>query len=165
MAWHQTRGNHYLSQWCQGSLTNMCITRSCWVNQCCVITQRYPDMKWCAFVVQDCSNSIANTLELLQSYTKPLSWHTSDAVGQQYDFQYDLDHVQRNQGDQRHTREHHIEGHCMNLEYMDVAKAQHIVHQIGRMMVHIDGLVQERCNSSVLAMELRLSCTNPPTYF
>ena len=25
----------------------------------------------------------------------------------------------------------------------------------------IDGLVQERCNSSVLAMELRLSCTNP----
>ena len=23
-----------------------------------------------------------------------------------------------------------------------------------------DGLVQERCNSSVLAMELRLSCTN-----
>ena len=26
----------------------------------------------------------------------------------------------------------------------------------------IDGLVQERRNSSVLAMELRLSCTNPP---
>ena len=25
----------------------------------------------------------------------------------------------------------------------------------------IDGLVQERCNSSALAMELRLSCTNP----
>ena len=26
---------------------------------------------------------------------------------------------------------------------------------------HIDGLVQERCNSSALAMELRLSCINP----
>ena len=25
----------------------------------------------------------------------------------------------------------------------------------------IDGLVQERCNSSASAMELRLSCTNP----
>ena len=28
---------------------------------------------------------------------------------------------------------------------------------------HIDGLVQERCNSSALALELRLSCTNPST--
>ena len=27
--------------------------------------------------------------------------------------------------------------------------------------LHVDGLVQERCNSSALAMELRLSCTNP----
>ena len=27
--------------------------------------------------------------------------------------------------------------------------------------VYIDGLVQERHNSSVLAMELRLSCANP----
>ena len=26
---------------------------------------------------------------------------------------------------------------------------------------HVDGLVQERRNSSALAMELRLSCTNP----
>ena len=29
---------------------------------------------------------------------------------------------------------------------------------------YIDGLVQERCNSSALAMELRLSCTNPSIY-
>ena len=29
---------------------------------------------------------------------------------------------------------------------------------------HFDGLVQERCNSSALAMELHLSCTNPSTY-
>ena len=28
---------------------------------------------------------------------------------------------------------------------------------------HIDGLVQERRNSSALAMELRFSCTKPPT--
>ena len=30
--------------------------------------------------------------------------------------------------------------------------------------VNIDGLMQERCNSSALAMELRLSCTNPSTW-
>ena len=29
---------------------------------------------------------------------------------------------------------------------------------------HIDGLVQERCNSNALAMELLLSCTNPSIY-
>ena len=29
------------------------------------------------------------------------------------------------------------------------------------MQLHIDWLVQERRNSSALAMELRLSCTNP----
>ena len=29
---------------------------------------------------------------------------------------------------------------------------------------HINGFVQERCNSSALAMELRLSCTNPSIY-
>ena len=29
---------------------------------------------------------------------------------------------------------------------------------------HIDGLMQDRRNSSVLAMELRLSCTNPLNY-
>ena len=30
--------------------------------------------------------------------------------------------------------------------------------------LYIDGLVQERRNSSALAMELRLSCTNPSIY-
>ena len=30
-----------------------------------------------------------------------------------------------------------------------------------RLHVHIDGLVQERRNSSALAIELRLTCTNP----
>ena len=31
-------------------------------------------------------------------------------------------------------------------------------------MIYIDGLVQERRNSIVDALELRLSCTNPSTY-
>ena len=31
--------------------------------------------------------------------------------------------------------------------------------------IHIDGLVQERCNSSALAMELHLSCINPSIWF
>ena len=30
--------------------------------------------------------------------------------------------------------------------------------------VHIDGLVQERCNSIANALELHLSCTNPLIY-
>ena len=31
-------------------------------------------------------------------------------------------------------------------------------------MPHIDGLVQEKRNSSALAMELRITCTNPSNY-
>ena len=31
-------------------------------------------------------------------------------------------------------------------------------------VLHNDGLVQDRCNSSVLAMELGLTCTNPSMY-
>ena len=34
----------------------------------------------------------------------------------------------------------------------------HLIEQSG-------GLVQERCNSSALAMELRLSCINPPSLY
>ena len=33
------------------------------------------------------------------------------------------------------------------------------------MLYHFDGLVQERRNSSALAIELRFSCTNPSIYF
>ena len=32
------------------------------------------------------------------------------------------------------------------------------------LFLHFDGLVQERLNSSALAVELRLSCTNPSIY-
>ena len=35
------------------------------------------------------------------------------------------------------------------------------MHTIPASVLHIDGLVQERCNSSSLAMELHLSSTNP----
>ena len=35
----------------------------------------------------------------------------------------------------------------------------------GMHAAHIDGLVQERRNSSALAMELCLSCINPSTWF
>ena len=35
--------------------------------------------------------------------------------------------------------------------------------KIDHVSVHIDGLVQERRNSNVLAMELCLPCTNPST--
>ena len=35
------------------------------------------------------------------------------------------------------------------------------IHYTVQCQHHLDGLVQERCNSSALAMELRLSCTNP----
>ena len=34
----------------------------------------------------------------------------------------------------------------------------------GFIEAYIDGLVQEKSNSSALAMELRLSCTNPSIY-
>ena len=36
-------------------------------------------------------------------------------------------------------------------------------HTVGKLGQHIDWLVQERCYSSALAMELCLSCTNPST--
>ena len=39
-----------------------------------------------------------------------------------------------------------------------------ITQSNGRRVLHIDGLVQDRRNSSALAMEVRLSCTNPSIY-
>ena len=39
-----------------------------------------------------------------------------------------------------------------------------LVSLTNHVVPNIDGLVQERCNSSALAMELRLSCTNPTIY-
>ena len=38
------------------------------------------------------------------------------------------------------------------------------LNNVNLLLVHIDGLVQERRNSIVSALELRLSCTNPSIY-
>ena len=40
-------------------------------------------------------------------------------------------------------------------------KIVYVILDCAAIRQYIDGLVQERCNSSALAMELRLSCTNP----
>ena len=47
---------------------------------------------------------------------------------------------------------------------MDICRPLRCTHE-DFFTLHLDGLVQERCNSSVLAMELRLSCTNPSISF
>ena len=47
-----------------------------------------------------------------------------------------------------------LSNHCNSFK--NRAPAEKILGNL-----QIGGLVQERCNSSVLAMELRLSCTNP----
>ena len=58
-----------------------------------------------------------------------------------------------------HTHTHtHTHWWCM---YSSVACRT----QVNLVCVHIDGLLQERRNSSALAMELRLSCTNPSIYW
>ena len=41
------------------------------------------------------------------------------------------------------------------------AQEYSVSSSIRRVNLHIDGLVQEKRNSSALAMELRLPCTNP----
>ena len=46
----------------------------------------------------------------------------------------------------------------------DVTHEAKFVHWV-MCISQIDGLMQERRNSSALAMELRLSCTNPSNYF
>ena len=46
------------------------------------------------------------------------------------------------------------------VPFWELYKMQIFLH----CLLHIDGLVQESRNSSVLAMELRLSCINPSLY-
>ena len=57
----------------------------------------------------------------------------------------------------------------VNIVPVDSFEAADALALVGTMSTlvgaHIDGLVQERRNSSVLTMELRLSCTNPSTYW
>ena len=64
----------------------------------------------------------------------------------------------RDAGDLRH--------HCTHYDVTVMKQAQNMVLSNGRRYnTYIDGLVQEKRNSSALAMELRLSCTNPLIYF
>ena len=46
------------------------------------------------------------------------------------------------------------------MAYMEVGETKDGVW-VEFLILYIHGLVQERCNSSVLAMELHLSCINP----
>ena len=48
--------------------------------------------------------------------------------------------------------------------FRSVFRTQFQDSRISRVWDYIDVLVQERRNSSALAMELRLSCTNPSIY-
>ena len=48
------------------------------------------------------------------------------------------------------------------LIYIDITAC--FYDDLNTLYFHIDGVVQERCNSSALAMELRLSCTYPSIF-
>ena len=54
-----------------------------------------------------------------------------------------------------------VRTHCFHL--FDICRVEFIWGNI-TFLSYIDGSVQERCNSSALAMELRLSCNNPSKY-
>ena len=54
-----------------------------------------------------------------------------------------------------------VRTHCFYL--FDICRVEFIWGNI-TFLSYIDGSVKERCNSSALAMELRLSCTNPSKY-
>ena len=53
------------------------------------------------------------------------------------------------------------------ISWLELGETKHNFHQIlmeKKYLFHIDGLVQERCNSIAKALELHLSCTNPSIY-
>ena len=54
-----------------------------------------------------------------------------------------------------------LTGHSLRCQLYSLA---HQWASIFHLPLRFDGLVQERCNSSALAMELHLSCTNPSTW-
>ena len=53
---------------------------------------------------------------------------------------------------------------CCNLFSYDESQSKQGLEHIHKGWEHMDGLVQERCNSIANALELRLSCTNPLIY-
>ena len=52
----------------------------------------------------------------------------------------------------------------MTIASVDCKSKIQLIQDIPYFTLRIDGLVQERRNSSVLAMELHLSCSNPSNY-
>ena len=116
-------------------------------------------------LVQDSSISIANTLEILQSWSKPLICVVfQDTAGsERYESMSRIYY--------RGARAAIV---CYDLtDRTSFERAEFWVKELkkneevrkGRLCVpqwhHIDGLVQERCNSTANALELHLSCTNP----
>ena len=51
--------------------------------------------------------------------------------------------------------------HCHNLPAKDNVLSFNVMKRFEKIWIHMDGLVQERHNSSALTMKLRLSSTNP----
>ena len=66
MAWCHLATSHYLNQWWPCSIPYYGIIRGLWVNPL------RPNNIYINGFVQDCSNSIANAMELMQSCAKPL---------------------------------------------------------------------------------------------
>ena len=87
-------------------------------------------------LVQDCSNSSALAMELLQSYTEP-SIRSTCHIQLWVPFKYGTG-TRRVRVPMVHVI---VPSRC-NIQYFN-------------------GLMQERCNSIANALELRLSCTNP----
>ena len=56
------------------------------------------------------------------------------------------------------------DSHFMGFEFKMTFAGIYFIAIASRSILNFDGLVQERRNSSALAMELRLSCTNLSIY-
>ena len=63
------------------------------------------------------------------------------------------------------TYECSISKPCPRIEYGPFSQSLRKIVAFSTSQWYLDGLVQERRNSSALAMELRLSCINPLTYY
>ena len=136
-----------------------------------------------ADLVQDCGNSIANVLELLQPCAKPpiYIWICLHNMMQWLVGAGSLIHNQPQMSPHFSVLHSFIISHSVSLPSIPLPHptgtasgwypmgsrkpSPHHCLSVERSYrlarCHIDGLVQERRNSSALTMELRLSCTNP----
>ena len=123
--------------------------------------------------VQNCTNSIANTLELLQSCTKPWKWgeirwliccSVFGAVGAILEHEaiagLSAGKPTGLRGRSTSTNQD-TQGKDVSLDsLLKMVRCMGYASDMCPWSYRVDGLVQERCNSSALAMEFRLSCTN-----